>query len=106
CWKIKSSPVSTDKEDEYGFLHKVSWITKSEYISLRSETYDFDDCLYKVLIISGFELLDPENKGYLITHMQIENMLNGRSSEMIMQEYHYNPDVPDRYFTITYLESP
>ncbi|MDD3966363.1 MAG: outer membrane lipoprotein-sorting protein [Candidatus Neomarinimicrobiota bacterium] len=106
CWKIKSTPVSRTKEDEYGFLYKISWVTKSEFVSLRSEIYDFEGHLHKVLTIKDYEQIDAEKQRYLVTHMQIENTLDGRSSEMIMREYHYNPDVPDRYFSIGYLESP
>lgn len=106
CWKIKSIPITQEKEDEYGFLYKISYISKSEMINLRSENYDYDERLHKVLSIGEYQLVDKEKERYLITKMRIDNMLDGRNSEMIMQEYAYNPDVPDRYFTIGYLENP
>ncbi|NLA39773.1 MAG: outer membrane lipoprotein-sorting protein [Methanomicrobiales archaeon] len=105
CWKIRSTPINREKEDEYGFQYRISWVSKSEYINLRSENYDFEGRLHKVVKITGYVMLDKKNEAYLVTEMQIENKLNGRNSTMIMQKYEYNPNVPDRYFTVSFLEN-
>lgn len=106
CWKIEIRPVSTAAEDEYGFLRKISWITKEEGVAVHSEYYDFDNILHKVLTVTDYETVSEAPPRYLITHMKIRNVQDGRSSDMIMQEFALNPDVPDRYFTVSYLENP
>ncbi len=106
CWKIEIRPVNRDAEDEYGFFRKISWITKETLVAVHSEYYDFDNILQKVLTVTDHETVSETPPRYLITDMKVRNVQNGRSSEMIMREFVLNPDVPDRYFTISYLEKP
>ena len=106
CWKVQTRPVSREKEDEYGFLRKISWVEKSFAAVIRSEYYDFDDSLHKVLQVPDFDIVREDPPRYLITKMQIRNLRNGRSSDMIMKRYDLNPEVPARFFTLSYLENP
>ncbi|MDZ7822494.1 MAG: outer membrane lipoprotein-sorting protein [Candidatus Marinimicrobia bacterium] len=55
CWKIEIRPVNRDAEDEYGFFRKISWITKETQVAARSEYYDFDNILQKVLTVTDHE---------------------------------------------------
>ncbi|MDZ7796672.1 MAG: outer membrane lipoprotein-sorting protein [Candidatus Marinimicrobia bacterium] len=88
CWKIEIRPVSTAAEDEYGFLRKITWITKKERVAVHSEYYDFDNILHKVLTVTDFESVSEAPPRYLITHMKIRNVQDGRSSDMIMRNLH------------------
>ncbi|MEA2077755.1 MAG: outer membrane lipoprotein-sorting protein [Candidatus Marinimicrobia bacterium] len=106
CWKIEMRPINTNKEDEYGFLRKISWINKSDNILTQSEYYDFDDELHKTLSILEYREMDKINHKFIITNMKIDNLQNGRSSDMVMDQVIFNPNVPDKYFTMTYLEKP
>lgn len=106
CWKIEMRPISETKEDEYGFLRKISWIDQKDNIIIRSDYYDFDNELHKSLQIFAYREIDVIDHKYIITHMGISNVQNGRSSEMIMDKVMFNPNVPDSYFTITFLEKP
>lgn len=105
-WKIEMRPINASKEDEYGFLRKISWINKSNYIMTKSEYYDFDDELHKTLDVLEYRELDPVNHKFIITNMKINNLQNGRSSDMIMNQVQLNQQVPDKYFTVAYLEKP
>lgn len=106
CWKIGIHPKTQSKEDEYGFLKKISWFNKTDNIIMRSDYYDFDNELHKTLTVLAYREIDPTNRKYIITHMKMNNLQNGRNSEMIMDQVVYNPDVPDKYFTLAYMKKP
>ncbi len=106
CWKIEICPINTSKEDEYGFLRKITWVKKTDNIALKSEYYDFDNELHKVLMILEYKEMDALNHTFIVSNMKIENRQNGRTSDMIMNKVQFNPNVPDTYFTLTYLEKP
>jgi len=106
CWKIEMRPINASKEDEYGYLRKISWINKSNNIMVKSDYYDFENELYKSLNVLKYRELDPVNHKFIITNMKIDNIRNGRSSDMVMDQVLFNPNVPEKYFTIAYLEKP
>ena len=41
-WLIESKPIDMDKEDEYGFLRKLSYISKEDMLVRRIEFYNFE----------------------------------------------------------------
>ncbi len=106
CWKIEIRPINTKKEDEYGFLRKITWINKADNMMIKSEYYDFDNELHKTLNVLAYKEMDPINHKFIITNMKINNLQNGRSSDMIMNQVQLNQQVPDKYFTVAYLERP
>ncbi len=106
CWKIEMHPINASKEDEYGYLRKISWINKSNNILVRSDYFDFENELFKSLTVLEYRELDPLNHKFIITNMKIDNIRNGRSSDMVMDQVLYNPDVSEKYFSIAYLEKP
>ncbi len=106
CWKIEIRPINTAKEDEYGFLRKISWINKADNIMTKSEYYDFDNELHKTLYVLAYKEMDPINNKFIITNMKISNSQNGRSSDMLMDQVEFSQQIPDKYFTVAYLEKP
>lgn len=103
CWKIKSVPVSMDKEDEYGYSRSVRWIGKNDYIARRSDNFDYSDALIKRIETVEFKLLDESAGKYMVTEMVAENFRNGRSSRMKMDRIEIT-ETDENYFTVTYLE--
>ncbi len=106
CWKIEIRPINTKKEDEYGFLRKITWINKADNMMTKSEYYDFDNELHKTLNVLAYKEMDPINHKFIITNMKINNFQNGRSSDMFMDQVEFSQNIPDKYFTISYLEKP
>ncbi|MCK5816829.1 MAG: outer membrane lipoprotein-sorting protein, partial [Candidatus Marinimicrobia bacterium] len=68
--------------------------------------YDFDNELHKTLNVLAYKEMDPINHKFIITNMKINNLQNGRSSDMIMNQVEFSQNIPDKYFTISYLEKP
>ena len=104
CWKIAMIPITDDIADENGFSKKISYISKKEYMIRKAVYYDIDGELHKELDVRSIRLLDPDNRKYRATHMVMDNLQNGRSSILKMNQIMYNPEVGDEYFTTRYLE--
>jgi len=102
CWKIEMIPVSEEIMDEIGVTRKISWIGEEDYVLRKSEYYDLDDELWKILSASEVENLSTGK--YMATYMKMENVQNGRRSEFSMDEIQYNPEVKEEYFTVSFLE--
>lgn len=103
CWKISSTPINIDKEDEYGYSKAVIWIGKNDYIVRRTEYHDFDGEHYKTITTLDYKLLDEKAKKYMVTEMTAENFSNGRSSSMKMDQIQIS-DTNEEYFSVSYLE--
>jgi outer membrane lipoprotein-sorting protein len=104
CWKIELSPASADIADEFGFSRKITWIGKQDYVPRKTEYYDLDNELWKVLNASEVKVIDPANKKALASMMEMVNKQSGRRSVFILEQVQFSPSVKDEYFTIAWLE--
>lgn len=105
CWKIEASPINDEIADDNNLSRKIIFIAKKDYMQRKAIYYNYDEELWKTLTINKVELVDKENKRYLITDMLMENNLNGRKSIMTMDKFQNNKNVKEEYFTVTYLEN-
>ncbi len=103
CYLVESTPVSSDLEDEYGYSKSVSWIDENSYLVHQVHYFDFNGKLFKSITNSNFRELDKEHGKYMVTEMRAVNLLNKRSSEMVMDQVAVIP-TDDSYFTVAYLE--
>jgi outer membrane lipoprotein-sorting protein len=102
CWKIEKLPLNEDISDETGLSKEVLWVSKKEYVTLRSEYYDLDEELWKIRISS--DVKEVTSGKYMASYMKMENIQNGRTSEFTLDEIRYNPSVNEEYFTVSFLE--
>lgn len=98
---IESTPINREKEDEYGYSHKISTIDKNNYIVSKMDFYDSFDELFKTILIKDVKEISGDK--YIISHMTAENLSNGRSSEIIMSEIRTGTQIRDDLFDITNL---
>ena len=103
CYKIQSTPVNRDLEDQYGYSRSVQWVDKNTYLVHRTEYDDFDGELFKTIENRDFRELDPSKNKYMVTHMTAQNHSNDRSSEMVMEKVALTATDPS-YFTVSFLE--
>jgi len=104
CWVIEVIPADEDIMDEMGFDRRLAWIGKTDYVQRKSEYYNEDNELFKLLKSTSIKAIDPSGKKFMAMHMEMENKENGRRSVMTMDEIQYNPDVKEEYFSLVYLE--
>jgi len=103
CFMIKSTPVSTDLEDEYGYARSISWVDQNNYLVYQTLYYDFDGELFKTITNKEFKKLEESGGKYMVTHMLASNYSNNRSSEMVMDQVAVT-STSKSYFTVAYLE--
>jgi hypothetical protein len=96
--RIESTPISQEKEDEYGYSRKISTISTSDFTVSRIEFFDFDNHLFKLIEISDYIRL--EGGRFLIGQMNAINYSNNRTSEIKMQEVSSGEDVRDDLFVV------
>jgi hypothetical protein len=104
CWKIEIYPVSDAVAEEYGYAKKICWVGKQDFMARKSEFFDLDKQLSKVLTVNKVKLLDEKAQKYQATDIVMENTINNRKSQFIIDQIVLNPDVKEEYFTTGYLE--
>lgn len=105
CYKISSTPKTKELKENYGLSKTITWVNKNTALPLQRQIYDLKNNHQKTMSILETRLLDNTSLLYSITKMKIVNHLTQRSSLMEMQQIQMNPSIPDRYFTISYLEN-
>jgi hypothetical protein len=101
-WIIESIPADRDKEDEYGYSRKISYIETENYQISKMEFFNFDNELYKTIVIESIHPL-PDGK-YLVKDMVATNYLNRRTSEIRMSDITTGANVDDSVFSLRNLE--
>ena len=101
-WIIESIPVNEDKEDEYGYSRKISYIDMDNYQVQKMEFYNFDNELYKTIEIKSVHQM-PEGK-YMIRDMIACNHVTDRQSEIVFSNIKEQVKVDDTFFTVQNLE--
>jgi outer membrane lipoprotein-sorting protein len=103
CWKIEAVPATAEVAEEYGISKKINWVGKNDYITRKTEFYDQEGQLYKVLTADKIKLLDQAKAIYQATDIAMENVQNGRKSQFLINKSALNPNLKDELFTTGYL---
>lgn len=103
CWKIEAKPSTPEVADEYGYSRKVTWISKNDYMARKTEFYDQEGALHKVLTAQKIKVLDQAKALYQATDITMENVQNGRQSQFLINKSALNPNLKDDLFSTTYL---
>ena len=99
---IESIPVDEDKEDEYDYSKKISYIDMDDYQVHRMEIYNFDNNISKIIEIKEFHDL-PGGK-FIVSEMLSSNLITNRKSEIKMTNIVEGAKVDDSVFSIQSLE--
>lgn len=103
CWKIEAVPADDKVAEEYGYSKKISWVGKGDYVARKTEFYDQEGELYKVLTAGKIKVLDKDRDLFQATDITMENVQNGRKSQFLIDKSVLNPNMKDGYFTTAYL---
>jgi hypothetical protein len=101
-WIIESIPINDDKADEYGYTRKISYISIDRCQVQKMEFYNFDNELYKVIVIKSVYPL-KEGK-FIVKNMEANNLLSGRNSVIEMTNIAVGGQVDDSVFSLQNLE--
>lgn len=98
---IESIPVSDKKADEYGYSRKVSIINRTNFLVNKMDFYNSFDELFKTILIKDVKAV--EESGYIISHMTAENFINGRTSEIVIEDIRTGTGINDQLFNVANL---
>jgi outer membrane lipoprotein-sorting protein len=101
-WVIESTPINSDKADEYGYSRKISWFSSDTWQLVKMEYYNYDNQLYKIIEVNGVQPL-ADGK-YIIKDMDAKNLVTGRSSEIMFDKIATNAKIDDSVFSLQNLE--
>jgi hypothetical protein len=101
-WVIESTPIDKDKADEYGYSKKVSYIATDNLHVKKIEYFNYDNKIFKTMEIKAIQTL--EGGKYIVKDMIAKNLLNGRSSEIRLDNIVTNTAVEDSFFSLQNLE--
>ncbi len=104
CYKIEWIPKDDDIAEENGFSRRITYFGKKDFVIRKAVYYDLDGELVKEMIVHEIKELDTVNHRYRAKHLEMVNLQNGRKSILLNEQLEFNPDIPDDYFTIRYLE--
>jgi hypothetical protein len=101
-WIIESTPVNEDKADEYGYLRKISYINMDKCQVLKMEFYNFDNELFKTIVIK--EVFPLQDGKFIVKNMAANNLLTKRQSEIEINNISTGDKIDDSFFSIQNLE--
>jgi outer membrane lipoprotein-sorting protein len=106
CFVIDVTPKDKATGEAEGYSKKTVWISKATFTVRRTDFFDKDGKLLKVLNTSDVKLIDPANKRYRAMRMEMVNKQNGRKSVFESEKVTLAKDTNDEFFTTRYLERP
>lgn len=102
CWKIEAKSKNETIQRENGFSRKISYIDQSTYLAYKVEYYDYSGKLQRVLTNAGYKK-QPDNS-YFSYNMVMENVQNGRKSEMKVDKFQNGSKLPESAFSPNVLD--
>lgn len=102
CWKIESVGKTATIQSEDGFSKRISYIEKSNFLCHKIEYYDSRGRLHRTQTISDYKK-QPNGK-YFAYKMEMANNINGRKSEMIINNFQLGSNLSESTFAPAALE--
>jgi outer membrane lipoprotein-sorting protein len=104
CWVIEITPKAKEIAEENGFSKKVAWVGQRDYTIRKAVYYDLQGKLLKEFSATDVTEVDTTDHRFLSLKMTMVNKQNGRKSTMEIKKHKLSKDIPDKYFSIRYLE--
>jgi hypothetical protein len=101
-WIIESTPVNSEKADEYGYSKKISYFSSDTWHLIKMEFYNFDNQIFKIIEIKSIQTLEDDK--YIIKNMISKNINSGRSSEILFDKIVTNAKIDNSVFSLQNLE--
>jgi outer membrane lipoprotein-sorting protein len=102
CWQIEAKCKNEDIQQENGFTKKISYIDQNTFVTYKIEYYDFGGQLQRVQTISDYK--KQANNRYFAYHMTMQNVQNGRKSEMKVDKFQSGSKLPESMFSPSMLD--
>lgn len=103
CYKIESKCKTEALAAEYGFYKRISYIDISTTLCYKVEYYNANNILQRIQTIGDYRK-QPGGK-YFAFNMKMQNMTNGRNTEIIITRLQTDSQLPESVFTPSSLEN-
>lgn len=102
CWKIEAKCKNEDIQHENGFSRKIMYIDQGNYLAYRIEYFDLTGKLQRIQTNSGYKKMSGNS--YFAFHMVMENVQNGRKSEMKVDKFQTGSKLSENAFSPNVLD--
>jgi hypothetical protein len=93
--------VTPNNPDDSQYSRVVQWVDRERWLPLRMELFDHDGELLKVNTVSRVERVQGF---WTVINNTMENVQTGHRTELAVQRFVYNENLPDGLFTTNFLE--
>ncbi|MGE5342292.1 MAG: outer membrane lipoprotein-sorting protein [Candidatus Omnitrophota bacterium] len=102
CYVIEEIPIDQNIKDNDGYSKKIEWISKDNYLVMKTEYYDLQKKLEKVTINS--EPASLGNNKWTIKKYEIHNLLRNHKTIIDLDKIEVNQGIRDEMFSTNYLQ--
>jgi outer membrane lipoprotein-sorting protein len=104
CYVIESTPASSDVSDDSGYSKRVSWISKSSFVSVKGRFYGTNGELLKETSSSDIREVDAATNRWQPMKMEADNLQTGHKTVITFENYKVNQGVSAELFTTRSME--
>lgn len=102
CWRIEAKCKNETIQHENGFSRKIMYIDQGNYLVYRVEYFDLTGKLQRIQTNSAYKKMS--GNGYFAFHMVMENVQNGRKSEMKVDKFQNGSKLSENAFSPNVLD--
>jgi predicted RND superfamily exporter protein len=99
CWVVEALPRSDEVKDSSGYSRRVVWIRKDNAMTVRSEHWDVNGEMLKLIAYKEILQVDKERDRWLAMLMEAFNLQTGHKTVIRFDRYVVDP-VPAGAFTV------
>lgn len=99
CYVIESTPANDTVKDSTGTSRSVKWVRADNFMDTKGEYYDQNGALWKRMEATNIKKVDPANNKWLAYDIKMDNLKNGKSTELSLKDVKVNHDIKDSTFS-------
>jgi outer membrane lipoprotein-sorting protein len=104
CYVIESTPKSDAIKESSGYVKRVGWIRKDNFVTIKGEFWDQGGQPLKTVKASDVQLVDKERGRWQPMRLEATNTQTGHKTVIQFEGFTVKPDIEDEFFTTRYME--
>lgn len=104
CWVVEAKPASDAVRERTGFSKVRSWVRSDQFMQVQVEYENLDGVLFKRLIASQIQEIDPVKHKRMSLNVKMENLKTGRTTQLLFSGVQANQGIKDSVFTVQNLQ--
>jgi uncharacterized protein len=104
CYVIESTPKSDAIKESSGYVKRVGWIRKDNFVTIKGEFWDQGGQPLKTVKASDVQLVDKERGRWQPMRLEAANTQTEHKTVIQFEGFTVKPDIEDEFFTTRYME--